>query len=86
MDFVNENAPPGSKILIWKNNLSGKYYSEGDFTFTAHTEVPEDEYHNYDYLLIPTNAREADPYFSKLPIAFSVDVDNVSIMLVLKIK
>ncbi|MBT3241101.1 MAG: hypothetical protein HON98_09180 [Chloroflexi bacterium] len=85
MEFVNENISPGSKIMVWKDNLAGKYYSENAFYFKAHTEVLEKDYSKYDYMIIPTRYKNNDPYFSELPIVFSVDVDNISLMLVLKI-
>ena len=85
MDYVNGNFPSGSRILIWKNNLFGEVYAEYSYYFAPHTTVPEYEYQTFDYMIIPTNALEGQEFFEDLPVVFSVDVDNVSLMLILKI-
>lgn len=86
MDFVNENIPSGSRIMVWKNNLLGKYYAKYDYTFAAHTEIAEDNYTTFDYMLMPTGRKNNDPYFSTLPSVFTVEVDNVSLLEVIIIK
>jgi hypothetical protein len=86
MDFVNENLAADSLIMVWKDNLSGKIYAKKPFIFKAHSEVPVDEYMNYDYMIIPADQRNSEVFFADLPIVFSVDVDGVSLVLVLKIQ
>ncbi|MEN8240434.1 MAG: hypothetical protein ABFS17_00820 [Chloroflexota bacterium] len=85
MEFINENVSPGSRVLVWKDNLSASVYATNQFGFSAHTEIPEEEYPEFDYAIVPTNRIEPDSIFAEYPIAYSVDVDHVSIIVVLKI-
>jgi hypothetical protein len=85
MDYVNENIPPGSKLLFWKEDLFGRVYAENNYLFSGHTVIPEKEYSNFDYVVLPTTQIGNHPFFSKYPVVYSVDVDHVSLMKVLKI-
>jgi hypothetical protein len=85
MDYVNEHALPGSKLLVWKDNLLGKVYSEGEFTFAAHTTVPEHEYQNFDYAIMPTGRFDDIAVLKNYPVIHSVNIQNVSLIVILKI-
>jgi hypothetical protein len=87
MDYVNENLPSGSKILIWKDNLLGKIYAERDleFKFTSHVSIPEKDYQNYDYAIMPTGRFDDLTSLKDLPVVHSVDIQNVSLLVILEI-
>jgi hypothetical protein len=84
MAFVNENAPAGSHLLIWKDNLSGAIYADREFTIKAHTSVPEDEIESFDFMVIPAN-RLTESGFGVYPILHSVQVNQVDLMYVLQL-
>lgn len=85
MDYVNENIPSNSKIMIWKNNLFGEVYAENTYLFEGHTAVPVEEYGGFDYAIIPGKQIETETPFSNYPVIYSVDVDNVSLVVIVKI-
>ncbi|MEN8240957.1 MAG: hypothetical protein ABFS17_03460 [Chloroflexota bacterium] len=86
MDYANEYFPSGSRILIWNDNLAGKNYARKQFFFAAHTSVPEQDYPNFNYMIIPAKMLIGHPDFEEYPVVFSVDVDNVSLLKILEIQ
>ena len=85
MDFVNENIPPGSRILVWKNNSNCEIYAKQNFLFASLQTTPEQDYQNFEYIIIPPKALYSQEYFEKLPVEFSIEVDYVSLMVIKKI-
>ena len=85
MDFVNENIPPGSKIIVWKNNMLAKAYARETYEISAHSVVPEEEYESFDYAIVPIRQMEEQTTFAKYPVVFSVEIDNASLVVVLKL-
>ena len=84
MDFVNDNLPAGSNILIWKEDLYGKNYANKHFFFTAHNSVAEEAYKNFDYLIFPTIHLKNHPILDQFPAIYSVDLENISLVKILE--
>ena len=85
MGYVNEEVPEGSRILVWKNNLLGEAYAEKEFIFKAHTSVPESEYPEYDYAILPIVWHADISAFEDYPVVYRVQVDSVDLVIVVKL-
>ncbi len=82
MDYVNENIPAGSKILVWVSGERARIYAEKKYVFGTHRHIPEEEYIHYDYAIIPTRRLYDQLNFVDAPVIYSVKVDNADLMLV----
>lgn len=83
--YVNENIPPGSKILVWKDNMLGEVYAEKDFIFSAHTSVSEQEYIEYDYAIMPVGKYNDIPILKNSKELYTVEIENAKLLIVLNI-
>ncbi len=86
MDYVNENIPPESNILFWKNDYFGRIYAEHRYHFTTNTEIPEEEYTLYDYAVITTTRFYDEYYLVDYPAIHTVDVDGASLIVIKQIR
>ena len=87
MEYLNENAPAGSKILVWKEDYHARIYATKYFTFKAHSVIPEDEYSSFDYAIMPMPSERYNMLetLKGYPAIFTVEVDNAALLSVLKL-
>jgi hypothetical protein len=85
MEYVDENVPTGSKILIWKDNQLGEVYAQKDFIFTPHTSIPKHDYQNYDYAIMPIDRIDELTSLKNYPVVHTVKIENASLIVILKI-
>ena len=70
---------------MWKNNLLGEAYAEKEFEFKAHTSVPESEYPEYDYAILPIVWHADISAFKDYQVVYRVQVDSVDLVIVVKL-
>jgi hypothetical protein len=85
IDYVNENVPPGSQILIWKEDRYGRLYAENKYKFVAHTTIPVEDYHSFDYAIMRPDGFDDIDILRNSPVIHSIDVGNNSFVVILKI-
>jgi hypothetical protein len=85
INYLDKNVPAGSKILIWKDNQRGERYAEKYLIFQGHTEVPIENFTDYDYAVFPVNLYSDISVFTGYPVIYSVKVDSVDLVHIAKI-
>ena len=85
VDYLNENAPDGSKILIWKDNVRGERYASKRFIFRGHTDVPEEDFKDFNFAIVVTNEYRSVGNLAEYPVIYEVSVDNVALLSILQI-
>jgi len=86
MDYLNEIAPRGSEILVWKEDLHARVYDLADkYSFKAHSVISPSEYTEFDYAIVSTTQYIGIEELTEYPIIYSVKIAGVELLSVLKI-
>lgn len=80
MAYVNINLPRRTKILVMGDDIRARVYLNKDIDIETYKAVLEADYDTYDYVLISRSALLASPQYADYPVVYSVDVDDVSLM------
>ncbi|MBN2043921.1 MAG: hypothetical protein JW757_02775 [Anaerolineales bacterium] len=85
-EYLDENLPPDSKILIWGNDSRAKYYAEKIYRIDSIDLIPQAEIADYDYVILPSRYFLDKTLFPDAPILYTVERDNAILMLIKEIK
>jgi hypothetical protein len=85
MDFLEENVPVNSKILTWLNDPRARFYANQRFKIESMDSIPEEEYTQFDYVILPSRNFLDQQFFPDAPILYSVERDNATLMVVKEI-
>ncbi|MGD2027154.1 MAG: hypothetical protein PVI99_04990, partial [Anaerolineales bacterium] len=85
MAYVNENIPAGSEVLVMGNDMRARLYATSDISLETYQAVTEEEYSNFNYVIIPTHKLEDQLNLPVTRLIYDVQVDNISLMVIKQI-
>ena len=83
--YINENIPPGSKILSTVTYNFDDLYAEHEYTFGNLLELDEQDYADYDYALLDTRLNVDLGLLPDAPIVYEMKVDHATLVMIKRI-
>jgi hypothetical protein len=81
-EFIDENLPPGSSILVWGGERRVRPYLTHPFVIINPTHLEQDEWKNIDYVLVTTEYQLDLQYHLDAETLFAAEANGVPLALV----
>ncbi|MGD2027727.1 MAG: hypothetical protein PVI99_07925 [Anaerolineales bacterium] len=81
-EWVDENVPPGSSILVWGGERRIRPFVENEFEYYNPNHVAPEEYDQFDYVIVTTEYLLDTQYHLSAAPVFAIERDNVPLVFV----
>lgn len=85
MDYVDDNLPAKSSVLVWKDDQLGQLYLKRKFKFVGHTGVDEAAFDQFDYAVMRSGQYAEFALLQNAQVLYVVRVDGIPLVDVLQI-
>jgi hypothetical protein len=83
--FVSDNIPPGSSILVRRDEMFVNRYFSNQYVLGRYLDLPLEEFSNYQYAIVRFEDYRELEWLEAYPVIYELSIDNVAICQVVEI-
>jgi hypothetical protein len=84
-EYVNENIPAGSSILVRRDKSFVDRYFDEQYILGRYPDIPVEEYENFQYVIVRYHDYQQLEWFADHPVIYDLTIDNVAIYQIIQI-